>query len=195
MLCPTATAALSAPRRPLVRWYRGRCAVERHDVHDAGAPEDAQAARAVKPREAVAGKERPRDLLPAVLPATPPRDGRQKGLDVLALELFPHHLLMARPGPDGEPVTGRRLSANTETVRGQGCVGYSHRGWCPRFHGTRVSGFMAVGAGPRCRPSRISDPEARQATVFPQPASRPLCCSGWPGTHRRGFSDLRPSTR
>jgi hypothetical protein len=23
MLCPTATAALSAPRRPLVRWYRG----------------------------------------------------------------------------------------------------------------------------------------------------------------------------
>ena len=60
----------------------------------------------IEAREAVAGKQRPVDLLLAILPAAPARDGRQEGVDVLALELLADDLLVARARPDGEPAVG-----------------------------------------------------------------------------------------
>ena len=50
---------------------RRRLAVERHDVHDAGALQDRQRVVRIEARETVAGKQRPVDLLLAVLPAAP----------------------------------------------------------------------------------------------------------------------------
>ena len=58
---------------------------------------------ASKRDEAVAGKERPVDLLLAILPAAPPRDRREERLEPLALELLPNDLLVARARPDGAP--------------------------------------------------------------------------------------------
>ena len=58
-----------------------RFAVERDDVDDAGALQDRQPLCAVEPREAVAGKQRPVDLLLAVFPAAPARDRRQEGFE------------------------------------------------------------------------------------------------------------------
>ena len=59
--------------------------------------------RAIEARETVAGKQRPVDLLLAILPAAPARDRRQEGLDVLLFELLAHDLLVARSGPERVP--------------------------------------------------------------------------------------------
>src|SRR5215813_11042168 len=56
----------------LVLGNRDDVAVERDDVDDTGALEDRKAIRAVEADEAVAGKQRPLDLLLAILPAAPP---------------------------------------------------------------------------------------------------------------------------
>ena len=87
----------------LVVGNRRRLAVERDDVDDAGALQDRQRVGDVESREAVAGKQRPVDLLLAILPAAPARDRRQKRLDLLAFELLADDLLVARAGPDGVP--------------------------------------------------------------------------------------------
>ncbi len=85
--------------------YSGIAALERDDVHDAGALEDRQRIGGIEAREAVTREERPVDLFLAVLPAAPFRNGRQEGVDTFALELLAHGLLVARPRPDGEPLS------------------------------------------------------------------------------------------
>src|SRR5262245_45800219 len=62
----------------LVVGNRRRLALERNDAHDAGALEHGQCVLGIEAREAVAGKERPVDLLLAVFPAAPLGDGRQE---------------------------------------------------------------------------------------------------------------------
>ena len=78
-------------------------AVERDDVDDAGALQDRQALAGVEPGETVAGKQRPVDLLLAILPAAPARNGRKKGFEALAFELLADDLLVPGAGPDGVP--------------------------------------------------------------------------------------------
>ena len=56
-------------------------AVERDDGDDAGAFQDGQPFVGVEAREAVAGKQRPVDLLLAILPAAPAGNRRQKRLE------------------------------------------------------------------------------------------------------------------
>src|SRR5207237_3839395 len=73
---------------------RNDLAVERHDVDDTGALEHGKTIGAVETDEAVAGKQRPIDLLLAILPAAPLRDRGQERLDPLAFELLAHHLLV-----------------------------------------------------------------------------------------------------
>jgi hypothetical protein len=68
--------------------------IERNDAHHARALQDGEAFRQVEPREAVAGKQRPVDLLLAVFPAAPFRKRRQEGLDPFLLQLVPDDLLM-----------------------------------------------------------------------------------------------------
>ena len=75
-------------------------AVERDDADDAGALEDRQPLGAVEPRETVAGKERPVDLLLAILPAAPARDRREERLEPFAFELLADDLLVPRARPD-----------------------------------------------------------------------------------------------
>jgi hypothetical protein len=87
---------------------RRRLAVERDDVDDAGALEDRQRVGRVEAREAVAGKQRPVDLLLAILPAAPAGDRRQERLDLLAFELVADDLLVARARPDREPLRAAR---------------------------------------------------------------------------------------
>src|SRR5687768_4043180 len=101
---------LAADEQPdafeLVLWNRRRLPFERDDVHHAGALEDAQRIRRVEAGEAVAGKERPVDLLLAILPPAPLGDGREKGRDALLFQLLAHDLLVPRPRPDREPRIG-----------------------------------------------------------------------------------------
>ena len=97
----------SADAVDLVLGNRRRLALERDDVDDAGALQDRQALARIEAREAVAGKQRPVDLLLAILPAAPARDRRQEGLDVLLLELLADDLLVARPRPDRVPADVR----------------------------------------------------------------------------------------
>src|SRR6185436_17672752 len=86
---------------------RRRPALEGHDVHHDGALENRQRVFGIELGEAVAGEERPVDLLLAILPAAPPRDGRQKRFNPLLIQLLPHDLLVTRAGPDGEPLRVR----------------------------------------------------------------------------------------
>ena len=83
---------------------RRRLALERDDVDDAGALQDRQRIGRIEAREAVAGKQRPVDLLLAILPAAPAGDRRQERVDLLALELLADDLLVPRPRPDREPL-------------------------------------------------------------------------------------------
>src|SRR5262249_28854467 len=79
-------------------------ALERHDADHAGAFQDRQRVFGVEAREAVAGKQRPVDLLLTVLPPAPAGDGREERVDALALELIANDLLVPRAGPDGKPL-------------------------------------------------------------------------------------------
>ena len=88
----------------LVLGNRRRLAVERHDVHDARALQDRQRVLQIEAREAVAGKQRPVDLLLAILPPAPAGNRRQERVDLLALELLANHLFVARSRPDREPL-------------------------------------------------------------------------------------------
>ena len=92
--------------------HRRQLAVERHDRRHAVAGHHAQRITRVEPGEAVAGEQRPVDLLAAVLPAAPAGDGGEKDLDALRGELVVHGLLGARPRPHGVPRQGFRLSSH-----------------------------------------------------------------------------------
>src|SRR5438552_251791 len=92
----------------LVFGNRRRPALDRDDVHDPGAFQDRQSLVGIEPREAIAGEQRPIDLLFAVFPPTPARDCRQKRFNLLAFELLADDLLVAGPRPDGEPLKGGR---------------------------------------------------------------------------------------
>src|SRR5436190_1890653 len=96
----------AADGRDLVLGDRDDLAVERHDVDDARAGQYGETIAADETSEAIAGKERPVELLLAILPAAPSGDRRKEGLESLALELFADDLLMPRPRPDRVP--GRR---------------------------------------------------------------------------------------
>src|SRR5262249_20083776 len=93
----------------LVLGNRRRLAFERDDRDDAGALQDRQRVLGMKTREAVAGEERPVDLLLPILPAAPAGDGGEERVDALALELIADHLLVARARPDGKPLGLRTL--------------------------------------------------------------------------------------
>src|SRR5471032_1806125 len=88
---------------------RRRLSVERHDVHDADTFQHGQRVGQIEVRETVAREQRPVDLLLAILPAAPAGHGRQERVDVLPLELIADHLLVARPGPDREPLGAGRF--------------------------------------------------------------------------------------
>ena len=94
---------------------RRRLALDRDDVDHAAALQHVQPLARIEPRETVAGKERPVDLLLPVLPAAPPRHRRQERFDRLLLELCAHHLFVTRLGPDREP--------RDRTVAGRRCLG------------------------------------------------------------------------
>src|SRR5262245_29219726 len=94
---------------------RGGLTLEGNDVDDAGALQDRQTLAWIEASKAVAGKERPIDLLLAVLPPAPACDSRQKCFDVLLFELFPHDLLMARTRPQRKP-TLRHLVGRTAAL-------------------------------------------------------------------------------
>ena len=87
----------------LVRRNRRDFAVERDDVDDARAAQDRQPLIGIEAREAVAGKERPVDLLLPILPAAPAGDGGQEGLDAFLRDLIAHHLFVPRTRPDRVP--------------------------------------------------------------------------------------------
>ncbi len=78
----------------LVLGNRCNLAVERDDADDAAALEDGEPLIRLEAREAVARKQRPVDLLLAVLPAAPARDRRQKGFDALLHDLIADDLLV-----------------------------------------------------------------------------------------------------
>src|SRR4051812_5823199 len=87
-------------------------ALRRDDRHDAAALQHRQPLPGIEPRETIPGKQRPVDLLPAVLPAAPARYRWQECFDVLVQQLLAHHLLVPRARPQGVPlqvlVDGRR---------------------------------------------------------------------------------------
>src|SRR6266550_300297 len=87
----------------LVLGNRRGLSFERDDVDYTGALQDGKPLARVEAREAVAGKQRPVDLLLAVLPAAPARDGGKEGLDPLLFELLADDLLVTRPGPERIP--------------------------------------------------------------------------------------------
>src|SRR5438034_2286036 len=64
----------------LVLRYRRRLSLKRDDVDDAAAFQHRQRIGRIEPREAIAGEQRPVDLLLAILPAAPARDRRKKGV-------------------------------------------------------------------------------------------------------------------
>src|SRR5215467_898413 len=82
----------------------GGLALKRHDVHNACALEDRQTVGGIESGETVAREQGPVDLLLAVLPATPARDGRQERFYALAIELFANDLLMTRARPERVPL-------------------------------------------------------------------------------------------
>src|SRR5688572_16743915 len=81
-------------------------AVERHDADHAGAGQDRKTLRRMNARETVARKERPVDLLLAILPAAPAGDRGKERFEPLAFELLPDGLLVPRARPDGVPRRG-----------------------------------------------------------------------------------------
>jgi hypothetical protein len=83
---------------------RRRLTLERDDADDAGALEDGQALGRVEAGEAIARKQRPVDLLLAILPPAPLRDRRQECFDVLLLQLLPDDLFVARARPERVPL-------------------------------------------------------------------------------------------
>src|SRR5262245_28733768 len=85
-----------------------RFSLERHDVDDPGALQNGQCGGGDESRETISGKQRPVDLLLAIFPAAPTRDGRQERFDALFFELLPDDLLVPRAGPDGVPAFARR---------------------------------------------------------------------------------------
>src|SRR5262249_47296528 len=116
-----------------------RLALERDDVHDTRALQHGQPVHRVEPRETVAGEQRPVDLLLAVLPAAPPCDSGQEGLDTLLLELFPDDLLMPRAGPQREPAdvgVARDRNANAEI----GLLDAQRVARFPRLNGSHCAG-------------------------------------------------------
>src|SRR5688572_24587890 len=94
----------------LVSWNRRRLTIERHDVDDAGALQHRERIIGVEAREAVPGKQRPVDLLLAVLPAAPLRNGRQERVNALRLELLTDDLFVSRARPDRKPALQQRVS-------------------------------------------------------------------------------------
>jgi hypothetical protein len=89
----------------LVLGNRRGFAFKRDDVHDAGALQNRQGVVGVKPREAIAGKQRPVDLLLAIFPPAPARNRRQERLEVLAFELLAHDVFVTRAGPNRKPLS------------------------------------------------------------------------------------------
>ena len=77
--------------------------VERDDVDDTRTLKHGQTYAGIEAREAVARKQRPVDLLLAVLPSALARNGRKKDLDPVALELSANDLFMPRARPDRVP--------------------------------------------------------------------------------------------
>src|SRR5262245_22421785 len=67
---------------------------EGNDADDAGALQDRQSLTRVETRKAVAGKQRPVDLLLSIFPAAPARNGRQEGFDPFLFELLAYDLLV-----------------------------------------------------------------------------------------------------
>src|SRR5204862_3484575 len=99
------------------------------------------------------GKERPIDLLLPVLPAAPPRDGRQRRVEAFTLELLAHHLLVPGARPDREPGRGARVAGIGRFV--QSNVGHGSGLTCwPRAPPTacRTSGADRA-ASNRCTPA------------------------------------------
>ncbi len=78
-------------------------AVEGDDGHDTAAFQNGESVGRVEAGETVAGKERPVDLLLAILPPAPLGNGGQKRLVALLFELLTNRLFVARPRPDGVP--------------------------------------------------------------------------------------------
>src|SRR5688572_13549667 len=95
-----------------------RLAVHRDDADDTSAFEDRQPIASVEPRETVAGEQRPVDLLLAILPSAPLRDGRQKHVNPLLLQLLADNLFMARSRPDREPWKRFNLGIRRNCHRG-----------------------------------------------------------------------------
>src|SRR5262249_18726915 len=94
---------------------RRRLSLERHDADDAGALQDRQRVFDVEAREAVAGEERPVDLLLAIFPAAPAGDGGEECVDALSLQLIADHLLVARSRPHRKPL-GFRVQGSGSRV-------------------------------------------------------------------------------
>ena len=82
--------------------------VEGDDVDDAVALQDREPVGRVEPREAVAGEERPVDLLLAILPAAPFRQRRQERFEAFLFELLSNDLFVTRPCPDRVPLADSR---------------------------------------------------------------------------------------
>src|SRR5262245_32953206 len=70
-------------------------AVERHDVDDAGAGQNRKPFLRVETGETIAREQWPIDLLLAILPAAPLRDGREERFVAFPLELFADDAFMA----------------------------------------------------------------------------------------------------
>src|SRR5262249_3967930 len=99
-----------------------RPSFKRHDIYDTSALEDRKGVGGIEAGEAVAGEERPVDLLLSILPAAPAGDRRQECLDALLLELLADNLLVTRARPDCEPRGRGGIVAHRETDRCIGCV-------------------------------------------------------------------------
>src|SRR6187200_3282442 len=138
--------------------HRRGLAVERHDRHHTRALQDGEATRGVESNEHVTGEQREVYLLLAILPAAPPRDRRQESRDFLLVELCPDDLLVATPGPDGEPAVGRARQRISSSA-------------CP------TQQVSAPASGPAWVPARsAAAPAARP--WFPRPSSAPRCATG-----------------
>jgi hypothetical protein len=83
-----------------------RLSFKRDDIDDAGALQNRERLFFLEAREAVAGKERPVDSFLPIFPAAPACDGGEKRVEMPALDLLAHDLLVTRPRPDGEPAWG-----------------------------------------------------------------------------------------
>ena len=90
----------------------GWIAVKRDDAGNARTGEYRQAVFGIEARETVARKQRPIDLLHAILPSTPTRDCRKEGLDPFPHELIVHRLLVPRARPYGKPIFRVRARAH-----------------------------------------------------------------------------------